>query len=383
MQSLQAQHSHNTPYVPVMPSSVMDLPCESCNLNKATSAPQNRTASHKPAAPLQHFSCDLWGPIHVPSPYGVRYCLLVIDHDTNFMWVRFLKSKDDTCSKLETILLDARHVHVRYHSEGHAFAPFIKFDSDFVFEASDTQLMCARLGFSTHISAPYAHHMLGKVDRPWRTLRDCSSSMLHAMSVPNIMWSCAISTVVHLRNRTFSRAVGPSGGVPLTLLTWAARDAPTFRVFGCAVFAEVPDNLRRKLGMKAFPGVMVGYSQNSHGYRVYNRATRRITTSVHVKFQESVHGFGTSHHVDSSIDVFFDADDAPDAPGVASHTELSQDDMDPTDALPDSGRPTRVTVAPARFEDYVALLNHANTVSVEDNSRKRSYCHSHANMTVT
>jgi hypothetical protein len=29
------------------------------------------------------------------------------------------------------------------------------------------------------------------------------------------------------------------------------------------------------------------------------------------------------------------------------------------------------------------VLNHANTVSVEDNSRKRSYSHSHANMTVT
>jgi hypothetical protein len=61
MQSLQAHHSHNTSSIPAMPSSVTDLPCESCNLNKATSAPQNRTASHKVAAPLRHFSCDLWG----------------------------------------------------------------------------------------------------------------------------------------------------------------------------------------------------------------------------------------------------------------------------------------------------------------------------------
>jgi hypothetical protein len=100
-------------------------------------------------------------------------------------------------------------------------------------------------------------------------------------------------------------------------------DASTFRVFGCAVFAKVPDNLRRKLGLKAFRGVMVGYSHNSHGYRVYNLATRRITTSVHAKSQESVPCFGTSHPVDSSIDVFFDADDALDAPNVPSHAELS------------------------------------------------------------
>jgi hypothetical protein len=179
MQSLHAQHSHNTPSVPVMPSYMIDLSCESCNLNKATSAPQNRNASHKPAAPLQYFSCDMWGPVHVPSPYGLRYCLLVIDHHTNFMWVRFLKSKDETCSQLEIILMDARQTHARYHSEAHALAPFLKFDSDFVFEAANTQLMCTRLGFSTHFSAPYAHHMLGKAERPWRTLRDCASSMLH------------------------------------------------------------------------------------------------------------------------------------------------------------------------------------------------------------
>jgi hypothetical protein len=45
MQSLHAHHSNNTPYVPSMPSYVSDLLCDSCNLNKATSAPRNRTAS--------------------------------------------------------------------------------------------------------------------------------------------------------------------------------------------------------------------------------------------------------------------------------------------------------------------------------------------------
>jgi hypothetical protein len=78
------------------------------------------------------------------------------------------------------------------------------------------------------------------------------------MSVPKSMWSCAISIVVHLRNRTYSRAVGPSGGVPITLLTGAVPDACVFRVFGCTLFAKVPDNLRRKLGLKASRGVMVG-----------------------------------------------------------------------------------------------------------------------------
>jgi hypothetical protein len=81
---------------------------------------------------------------------------------------------------------------------------------------------------------------------------------------------------------------------------------PLYSVCSAArVFAKVPDNLRRELGLKASRGVRVGYSQNTQGYRVYSPATMRIITYVHVKFQEHVPGFGHSLLVDSSIDVFF------------------------------------------------------------------------------
>jgi hypothetical protein len=133
--------------------------------------------------------------------------------------------------------------------------------------------------------------MIGKAERPWRTLRDTAFALLHNMFDSNSMWSCAISTVVYLRNRMFSHAVGVSGSVPLTHLTFQEPDASKFRVFGCIVFAKVPDKLRRKLGEKAFRGIMIGYPPDAPGYRIYNSATRRITTSVHVVFHEDVPGF--------------------------------------------------------------------------------------------
>jgi transposase InsO family protein len=103
--------------------------------------------------------------------------------------------------------------------------------------------MCARLGVVAQFSAFYAHHMLGKVERLWRTLREHASTMLHDMAVPNSMWSCVVSTVVYLRNRTYNRSVGLTGGIPFTLLTSSAPDASKFRVFECTVFAKVPDKL--------------------------------------------------------------------------------------------------------------------------------------------
>jgi hypothetical protein len=83
------------------------------------------------------------------------------------MWVRSLKSKDDLCSELECILQEIRHLHARHHSSSSTFAPHvIRFDSYSVFVAYVTRQMCARMGVSVLFPAPYAHHMLGKAERP-------------------------------------------------------------------------------------------------------------------------------------------------------------------------------------------------------------------------
>jgi hypothetical protein len=106
---------------------------------------------------------------------------------------------------------------------------------------------------------------------------------------------------MYLRNRTYNRSVGLTGGVPVTLLTSSAPDASKFRVFGCIVFAKVLDKLRRKLSEKAFRGVMVGYPPDAPRYRIYNPETRRIIASVHVLLQKNTPGFGARLPIDSVI----------------------------------------------------------------------------------
>jgi hypothetical protein len=100
---MQTQHTHGVPTSLALASSLKNVSCYSCLLHKASAAPRNTAACAKPSRPLLNLSPDLWGPVNVPSPHGLRYSLLVIDHHTHYMWVRFLKSKDDACSELETI----------------------------------------------------------------------------------------------------------------------------------------------------------------------------------------------------------------------------------------------------------------------------------------
>jgi hypothetical protein len=106
MQSLRAQHTHGVSSIPALRVSLQNVSCDSCLLHKTSAAPRNTSACPEPSRPLMNLSSDILGPLNIPSPHGLRYCLLVIDHHTNYMWVRFLKSKDDTCPQLEFIMLE-------------------------------------------------------------------------------------------------------------------------------------------------------------------------------------------------------------------------------------------------------------------------------------
>jgi hypothetical protein len=141
-------------------------------------------------------------------------------------------------------------------------------------------------------------------------------------------------------------------GIPLTLLTSSVPYASKFRVFGCAVFAKVPDKLRRKLSAKAFHGVMVGYPTGAPGYRVYNPEIRRITTSVHVVFQEDTPGFGAQLSVDSTIT---DPSDYALATSPQSHPiDISLPDPMPPHAAP---RQARLRSHPLRYGETVAHVS--------------------------
>jgi hypothetical protein len=164
------------------------------------------------------------------------------------------------------------------------------------------------------------------------------------------MWSCIVNAVVYLRNITYNRSVGLTGGIPLTLLTSSALNASKFRVFGCAVSAKVPDKLRRKLGEKAFRGVMVGYPTDALGCRVHNPETRRITTSVHVVFKEDTPGFGTRLPIDSFITDPSD-DDSPLDTSPPSHP-IDTPLFDPT-----APRHARLRSHPLRYGDLVPHMS--------------------------
>ncbi|GJW02594.1 retrovirus-related pol polyprotein from transposon TNT 1-94 [Tanacetum coccineum] len=57
-------------------------------------------------------------------------------------------------------------------------------------------------------------------------------------------------------------------------------------IFGCICYITKDGENLDKMKEKGDPCVMVGYSTQSKGYRVYNKRTRLIVESIHIKFDE-------------------------------------------------------------------------------------------------
>ncbi|XP_074346456.1 uncharacterized protein LOC141685242 [Apium graveolens] len=60
------------------------------------------------------------------------------------------------------------------------------------------------------------------------------------------------------------------------------------RIFGCIVYANVPDQKRKKLDDKGEKCIFTGYDKRSKAYRLYNSLMKKLIISQDVEFDESV-----------------------------------------------------------------------------------------------
>ena len=113
---------------------------------------------------------------------------------------------------------------------------------------------------------------------------DAARTMIAEYSSPFNFWAEAISTACHATNRLFLRKL--LNKTPYEILLGKKPDLSYFRVFGCKCFIRKKGNRLSKFETRSIEGIFVGYSTNSHGYRVYNKTTGQVEESSDVKFDE-------------------------------------------------------------------------------------------------
>nr|GEY02453.1 hypothetical protein [Tanacetum cinerariifolium] len=89
---------------------------------------------------------------------------------------------------------------------------------------------------------------------------------------------------------------------PYELLKGRKPTLDYFRVFGSKCFILNTKDYLTKFDPKSYESVFLGYSQNSKGYIILNKHTRKIEESLNMTFDETPPSFKTSPLVDNNLD---------------------------------------------------------------------------------
>ena len=110
--------------------------------------------------------------------------------------------------------------------------------------------------------------------------------MLAHSGLSNAYWAEAIGTASYLHNLLPNSTLG-GNTTPHEMWTGKRPDVSHLQVFGCAAYAHIPAEHRRKLDSKATKMIMVGYSRGTSGHRLIDKTSRRMLIRKDVIFNES------------------------------------------------------------------------------------------------
>lgn len=109
-------------------------------------------------------------------------------------------------------------------------------------------------------------------------------SMLSAKKMPKPFWPEAVVWTFYVLNRCPTLAV--KDVTPQEAWSGVKPSVAHFRVWGCVAHVHIPEAKRGKLDDKSFPCILLGVSEESKGYRLFDPKTKRVVVSKDVVFEE-------------------------------------------------------------------------------------------------
>ncbi|GJT15939.1 retrovirus-related pol polyprotein from transposon TNT 1-94, partial [Tanacetum coccineum] len=256
---------------------VKDQLCSSCEVSKAkrSSFKSKTVPSSKGRLNLLHM--DLCGPMRVAIINGKKYILVIVDDYSKYTWILFLCSKDETPEVLKDFL-------TMIQRNLQALVISVRTDRGTEFLNKTLNAFFKEEGIEHQTSTPRTPEQNGIVERQNRTLVEAARTMLSASKLPLFFWAEAITTACYTQNRSI--IIPTHEKMAYHIINDRKPSIKHLHIFGCTCYLTRDGENLDKMKEKGDPCILVGYSTQSKGYRVYNKRTRLIVESIHLRFDE-------------------------------------------------------------------------------------------------
>jgi Integrase core domain. len=140
--------------------------------------------------------------------------------------------------------------------------------------------MLTRRNIKHELTSPYSPHQNGTSERNWRTLFEMARSLLIDSGLPKYLWTYALMTATHIRNRCYVQCIK---NTPYSLITGRKPNIAQLHIFGTVCYSYNHNNVK-KLDPRCKKGYFVGYDRNIPSYLVYYSENRTVMKHRLVKF---------------------------------------------------------------------------------------------------
>ncbi|GKB41123.1 integrase, catalytic region, zinc finger, CCHC-type containing protein [Tanacetum coccineum] len=144
---------------------------------------------------LELIHMDLYGPMRVESINGKKYILVIVDDYSRYMWVYFLRTKDEAS---DMIIKFITQIQLNFKVQ----IKKVRTDNGIKFKNATLKSHYEKLGIMHQTSIAITPQQNGVVERRNRTLVEAARTMLIFSKAPTFLCAGVISTACFTQNRS-------------------------------------------------------------------------------------------------------------------------------------------------------------------------------------
>ncbi|GJX63147.1 retrovirus-related pol polyprotein from transposon TNT 1-94 [Tanacetum coccineum] len=256
--------------------------CSACQMGRS----KKESHPHKPEPStnekLQMLHMDLCRPMLVESINKKRYILVIVDDYSRFIWVKFLRTKDEAP---EIIIKFLKQAQVSLN----ATIRYLRTDNDTEFLNQTLRNYTEDVGITHNTSTVRTPQQNGVVERRNRMLVEAARTMLIFSKSSISLWVEAVTTACYTQNR--SPIHTRYNKTPYEVLRDRKPELKYLYVFGALCYPTNDFEDLGKLQPKADIGIFISYSPSKKAWLLNN--------SVH---RPKIQGL-TSGHISSGLEL--------------------------------------------------------------------------------
>jgi hypothetical protein len=277
--------------IDLVPSSEEICVCEICKAAKATrkAVPSTRDNAPVSVKPFSRVWTDVKGKVDKDF-WGNQYVITFTCEVTRWTCVYFCQRKSQAKDRLREFLQWVKRMGYkvdRMQSDGGG--EYTSNENAKVL--SEFQNICLEHDIEQNFTAAHTPAQNGISERVNRTLVEHARCLLIDAGLSSKFWSLAVKHVAYCRNRLWHHKHQVSSNVGSSAYQHLHGKPPrlgNLRVFGSDAWKLDHGHRSGSFSRKAQKHIFVGLSANRKGWCLFDPKTRKISTSYHVSFNESM-----------------------------------------------------------------------------------------------